>query len=347
MPANLELDPLFDMSLKARIRRVLRKILNSHYLLIAVMIHVLILIIFGGKVLFEAFQQVNLESDSIIAPHQGTSSPPPPSGSEVKTFDVKVAIPQNSKLTNKLAIDKLSPEFNVAAPEIQSSVSVSMEGIGSVGGSGSGNGTGSGFASINFFGISGNASKIIFLVDISTSMTNGIKIGHPYEEIINEVSKGLAGLNEQLEFNIIAFARKNFSYKPALVRATSSEKQNAIEWFKKLNPMFVLELRKAGKPDVLEGVMDAHLGTRADLALEQALQMKPATIMFISDGTPVVKGGPDVLIENVKKWQTQFGSKTVINTVFYKTSNSENSTECKDFMTKLAKGNSGKFRSIE
>jgi len=346
---NLELDPLFDQSFDARLKRFFKRILGSRYLLIALLIHVLILIIFGGKILFEAYQQVNLESDSIIAPHPGPPSQPPPSSSEIKTYDVKVTVPQNSSLMNKLATDKLSVDFNVATPEVQNSISVSMEGIGVGTGSGSGTGNGSGFANVSFFGISGKASKVIFVADISASMNKGEKVGRPYESVIKEVAKGMSNLTEANEFNIITFAKQAYPYKPKLVRATPQEKEQAIEWFKKLTPSVLRQLKETGKPDMIGDVTDAHLGSRADLALEEALKMKPAMIMFISDGIPTglkERGAPG-LIDDVTKWRMKYSSQTSINTVFYKTSNSEKGPECKDFMTKLANQNGGQFRPVE
>jgi len=351
MSEDIELDPLFDRSLNARLKRFSKRILESRYLLIALLIHALILIVFGGKVLFEAYQRVNLETDSIIAPSASTApSQPPPAASELKNFDVKVTIPQNSKMSTKLATDKLDASFNVSTPEVQNAVSVSMEGIGMAGGGvGGGAGQGTGFANVKFFGISaGKATRIIFVADISASMNNGAAVGHPYSEVIREVSKAIQALTPDSQFNIVAFAKKGYAYKPKLVHASPQEKEKAIEWFKSVDPTLLIALRKTGKPDMIGDVVDAHLGTKADDALEQAIQMRPAMIMFVSDGIPTVKAGPDGLLKDVQKWQREHGTRIIINAVYYTTkTNSADGSDAKGFMTKLATENGGVFKLIE
>jgi len=139
MQENFELDPLFDSSFQARVKRSVTKLIETRYLLIALLIHALVLIVFGGKVLFEAYQRVSLESPSIIAPVQAATTVPP-SVSQEKTIDVKVNMPDTSSLSSKLATDKLSASFNIATPDIQTSVSIAMEGINQGSGSNSGSG---------------------------------------------------------------------------------------------------------------------------------------------------------------------------------------------------------------
>jgi len=233
MHENLELDPLFDASINAKTKRFIKKVLGTRYLLVALLIHALILIVFGGKVLFEAYQRVNLESDALIAPHHGPVSVPLPNVPQEKQFEVKVVIPEGSSARTKLATDKLSTDFNVVTPEIQNTVSISMEGISSGSGSGTGNGSGSGFTNIKFFGISGEANSVIFLIDVSKTMANL----NDYSLVEKEFAKVVRGLGDKNRFNVITFASTAYPFKENVVGAEKEAKEEAISWLKKLNPV--------------------------------------------------------------------------------------------------------------
>src|SRR4051812_26479953 len=100
MSEDLNLDPMFDRSIQARTKRFVRSLLNSRYFLVAFLIEGLLLILFGGHVLFERYARVSMESDSIIAPTAvSTPVPPPSSAQPEKTFDVKVAMPKTTPLS--------------------------------------------------------------------------------------------------------------------------------------------------------------------------------------------------------------------------------------------------------
>jgi len=326
MSTDPELDPLFDVSLQAKGRRFFKSLLSSQFFLIALMIHLLILILFGSKILFEAYQQVNLESSTLIAPHSGPPSPPPAS-SEAKSYDVKVAIPQDSKLTNKLAINKLSNEFNVATPEIRSSVSGSFEGMGSMGGGG-GNGTGDGFAKVNFFGVQANINNIVFLLDTSLSM-NGKKA---YAKIEDELSKAIKGLNSQNKFNVFVFNSDTESVFPNMTSATEDAKKKAIDFFLERSP-----LRRGKNPPG---------GTRPDLCLQTALKWKPEMIMLLSDTAKTwsTKVEPLELLRLTREeWNNNKSTK--INTICFDPGGGVKPALA--WMQDLAKQNGGKCAEYE
>lgn len=342
MAEDLNLDPMFDRSFQARVKRFVRGLLNSRYFLVAFLIEGLILIIFGGHVLFERYQKVNLESDSLIAPTAVSTPVPPPSAAQPeKNFDVKVAMPKTTPI-NRLATDKLSAAFNVAAPDIQNTVSVSM---GAAAGSGSGSGgAGAGFANVSFFGISGRASTVAYVVDISGSMKGGSKFGRSFRDIEREVERGIRALTPSNEFSIIVFGGGARSYKPQLTAATLVEKDQSLKWLHGLNPENDETKYPKGS--------DPHAGTHAHKGLEMAFQHKAALINFVSDGSPNgVPGGGNAIqkiLDMVKGWQAEATPRATVNAVFFKTGSTDaENNKAKEFMENLAKQNGGVFKPIE
>lgn len=128
---NLDLDAALDMSPQARVKRFLARVINTRYLLIAILIHVVALILFGGKILFDAIVSKGLlesQTDVLVATPPGPPPPPPSAAaSPEKTFDVKVAAQPPNKMLNRIATDKLSETFNVPPPDIPMVVSETLQ----------------------------------------------------------------------------------------------------------------------------------------------------------------------------------------------------------------------------
>lgn len=88
MQNPLNLDPLFDTSLRARFKRVILRIINTRYLFIAFLIHMLALALLGSKVLVDTLREADLrDPEGLIvmkAPDPGPQEPvqvrEPPAG---------------------------------------------------------------------------------------------------------------------------------------------------------------------------------------------------------------------------------------------------------------------------
>ena len=116
--ADYDLDPIFDTSPRARMVRLARRVINSRYLFIALIIHVIALAIFGGKVVFEAINAKGLfesEGEIFVAGPPGGPPPPPPPASE-QTIDIKVQKP--TKIVTQISTPKVSTEFNLPPPQL-------------------------------------------------------------------------------------------------------------------------------------------------------------------------------------------------------------------------------------
>jgi hypothetical protein len=343
MAHDLELDPLFDRTMKARTRRFVRKLMDSRYMMIALFLHILILLIFGGKVIFEAVRKVEIEVGAVRAPSGGPPSPPPAAPMPEKQVDVKVPTPKTAKFSQLLATDKLSTDFQVALPEVSAIVSTAFEASG-IGGTGSAGGVpgGTGMAKINFFGIQTQASKMVFVVDISGSMLDGNKIGNSFRKVEMEVAKGVRALSEENEFNIIVFSQVAMPYKETMVKASMQEKERAISWLNRMSP----ERSNGDFTRTVNGVANFHKGTHVHLAMDEAFKFEPPLIIFISDGAPTGKK-PDDILDQVRGLQSGVRNRSSINAVFYKTSNNGDNNKAKDFMTRLCRENGGEFKAIE
>lgn len=145
MENEFNLDPLFDRSPRARAKRMIGRLLNTRFLLIAILLHALVLIIFGGNVLFEKYAKVNLESSNLIAPSAAPAYTPPPSGGREQKFDVSIKPVEMAKQETRLATEKLASSFNVQIPDVLTPhAAVPTDMAASLTGSGSGRGMGQG-----------------------------------------------------------------------------------------------------------------------------------------------------------------------------------------------------------
>lgn len=326
-------DPFDRESFWTRLRR-------SRYFFIAVFLHVILIFIFGHRILFEPHQQVILKSNALFAPPSPKKPEQPVNTptTEEKRVEVKAAPPKEE--TKKiLTTDKLSSSFNVAPPPINPTVSGLT---GSAGGSPGGTGDGMGITDVNY-GKDEKLISVVFCVDISRSMISGER---NFKVIEDELSKQLHRLSEATNvFNVITFAKVDRAYKKDSVVASPGETGSALLWFHKLSP----ESFKAEnwKKDQLDDVVDFHLGSHPHLALEKAFQERPNLIVLLSDGNPTDISRKDVE-DRIKKLQESSGRPVTINTVLFETaSEGEENHRARQFMELVAKDTGGTFSSVK
>ncbi len=120
MATNFDFDPLFDMSLQARLKRFAIRVINTRYFFYALLIHIVVLVIFGGKVVFEAIQakeDFNSEGEFLVVV-PSRPLPPPVVSPPGKAFEVKISVKPLERTMTLISIQKLSTEFHVPPPEI-------------------------------------------------------------------------------------------------------------------------------------------------------------------------------------------------------------------------------------
>lgn len=207
-------------------------------------------------------------------------------------------------------------------------------GFGPGGGGGGGLGEGGGGGSVNFFGLRSRIKAVVFVVDVSGSMVEAPKNAESWGRLEAEVEKAIKGLEPRTRFGLIAFSTGAESYRLDLIDAREDEKKRAITWLKKASPVTEYLNTKD------ERLREKHRGTRADLGLEKAFQMKPDTIFFVSDGAPTGTTRDEVEAK-VEKAQAAMPRRVVINAVAYLPDSGE------AFMRDLAKNSNGEYKEIQ
>ncbi len=326
------------------------KLAASKFLFISIVAHLL----FGMGATYFIVQRIQAKRKVTF------QSGPPSTNPSKRALEHKVSMAQKKKTGGappqakrivSAGIAKISLPDLPTIPTANNVVPGMMAGMGGAGfgtGMGFGSGMGSGMgggggggAGFSFFGFRGSAANVVFVIDISGSMVQGKKDRASYDRLEKEVLTALSALGATTKFNIIAFAGKPHEYASAMVGATIGEKEKAAAWLKSYSPCNVLPegVDKGNGKLWLSGPGHRHAGTGSQKALERAFEMKPGTIVFVSDGEPT-DAQPAGILSDVSEWQKTLGARATINAFAYKADSGD------DFMEKLAKQNGGEFKNI-
>lgn len=348
MNKNKERAWLSDFLHKPRYRQILYGVL-----LFSVIIHLIAGIGAAAWIVAKHFQPPKAEFESkrivkiepqiidpqlLVSEFEAASSRPMMDQRVASTQPTKIALPD----VPTVPIDDLV-EFDPTAM-VDSAVS---------GFSGSGGGLGGrGGGTISFFGIRAEGRGIIICIDISGSMIEGNKGPENYERVEEEAIKAIEKLTENVTFGVMTFAREGASWKRNLQRAVPGAKESAIRWLKERSPA------RKHREDHGSGYGDIHGGTRLDHALHVAFDLKPDTLIILSDGQPRFQLGkdnpplqelengqkvddPDKLLAWVKEQQSKLNPRIKIHTIAYKMGGSG-----AEFLDSLARQNGGRFKDV-
>lgn len=196
--------------------------------------------------------------------------------------------------------------------------------------------------SFEFFGkeFKTQGDRMLFVIDMSASMIDPRNRGiEGYKIVVAEVIKTLESM-QRGNFNIIAFAGAVEVYRGSFTSLSPSKIRDAERWLLSMDPApGRIEAEKRGeKPDWTKWKEGRNTGTRTDLAMEEAFDKRPSTIILLSDGVPskVSKEDNYALVEAL-----QTNPKTPIHTISYK------SPAAGEFLRILAEQNDGTFTMIE
>ncbi len=133
-------------------------------------------------------------------------------------------------------------------------------GVGSGGGAGTGSGTGNGSG---IFSTSKSANSFAYVVDASGSMR-----GSRMQRVLRELDRSVSGLDPRQRFFVVFFSDKPFpmmwpKFERRLVTATDHNRHRILEWAFTVQP---------------DG------GTAPAGALQQALDLQPDVVFFLTDG---------------------------------------------------------------
>jgi hypothetical protein len=195
---------------------------------------------------------------------------------------------------------------------------------------------------MSFFGMKKTSRSAVFVFDISGSMVVKPRSPKTYRALEEEIIHSISMLSSDSTFGLVAFSKGARAFKSSMVAATLGERNAAGQWLKSMSPIpgnqggNTFEKYKGGR----------HSGTRADLALEAAMKLRPEMIIFVSDGEPTDAKGKSSrsyereVLKKVAAMQKNQPRPVQINAVAYMTGAGIG------FMRELAKQNDGDFREV-
>jgi hypothetical protein len=321
-----------------------QKIKRNRYFAVAILIHIIILAIFGGRVWFESIPKNSLQSTVLIAPRpdEPKDKPIQEVESSEPSYNVKTPTPAVKPKTI-ISNNKLSNNFNVPAPDVSDVISGTSIGGGPGGGKGKSNGPGGdGFENINFGEAAQKAVRVIYCVDVSRSM---ISDGRAFKVVETELQNEMRRLNETNEFNIITFAKIGEVYKDKMTPSSAQETSTALQWFHKQSPDSFKD--RNWEKDKLYDEEDFHLGSHPHMALEKAFEQNPAMIVLLHDGNPTDISRQEVL-DKINELESKLTKKVAVHTVLFQTaSEGEENGRAKMFMNTVATNTGGIFKIVK
>ena len=202
-----------------------------------------------------------------------------------------------------------------------------------------------GMTSTAFFNIPIQGSRILFVMDISTSMdemmtassgrttAGGQSQRRKLEVAREELQKAIAGLTPDQSFNVICYAGQIKSWNDDLVRASQGNKRRLQRWVDSLNTL----------PSTnIYGALKAGLETKT-LVYGERYGSDMDEIFFLSDGEPT--SGEITNVDQIAQiiLDANKFAKIRINTVYLEASRGGRGNEGSRLMRKLAEGSGGKF----
>ncbi|NRA97873.1 MAG: HEAT repeat domain-containing protein [Planctomycetes bacterium] len=216
-----------------------------------------------------------------------------------------------------------------------------------------------------YHGIKTRSRRILFVIDISTSMADNLTIDHENREAVEEFRKRygdldqtkieiarnelidmVEGLKSFAKFNIITFNSKAHSWRKTMVKATGGNKSKAIKMLARLTPATVAPtggLRRAGTIqgrtntfEALNACFGVFTGDEVD---KKAFKTEADTVFFLSDGNPSTGRitQPQALTDYVATVNKR--ARLVIHTVSFGNAN-------KQLMAIIAQQSGGQFVMI-
>ena len=314
--------------------RFCHAIAAARFLTMSLLLHLVIVIVGGGMVLFKAYRAAPDfigSEEGILVSAETTPASPQPDPVVAPTIEPATPATANATSTPIDAIAFSGPaQFAIGHPALSprgtglESFKDKVAGAGAIVAGGT---------AMRMFGVQARASSIVFCVDVSGSMISGKKSVKTYEVVEREIAKVIQGLGEQTRFGLVVFSRDAKAYRRVLLRASGEEKQRVLNWLRRLSPEQVRD------PKATPEEREFHHGTRADHGLAAAFEMQPDVIFFVSDGEPSGSTPPQIL-DQVQAAQKNLPKPATIHAFAYLADGGQK------FMADLAKQNLGTYREI-
>lgn len=220
----------------------------------------------------------------------------------------------------------------------------SSAGVGSGYGSGAGGGgSGKGGSAMDFLGLPGTGQRVVFIFDVSASVTNALeKAGVPMTVIKDKIRDLLKSLSINTTFGIAQFSRQYAFFKTELVPASDPNRAEAQAW---LDTWFSTE--GALRPSTPNLVSD-RVGFTG--VLKEAFRLKPDLVYIVADGSFQRGGGRgeqipfDEINSTLKELQKSLPEPATINFIGVGM-HDNNRKEMRRIIS--AQGGIGRFKELE
>lgn len=200
-------------------------------------------------------------------------------------------------------------------------------------------------SSISFLGIQESASRLVIVVDVSTSVFNAANAAGTSMDIVKaETEKLIEKLNANTLFNLIIHRRTFLPMKDSLITATQANKEFAIDWVQSKFP-------STGEQSI-SGARSGPGDTRGILpVLDLTFDMEPDVIFLISDGGYFNQDNRPVTLSEVLDLigdrQPEMPEEVRIHSVHFPDPRSINDERIGSGMRSIANRNDGKYRTFD
>ena len=270
--------------------------LAAKSVVVAVLVHLLLLVGFGGYTIFKgsAPRMPFTSENGVPAEEMGSEAPPTevPEKLEEPPLD-SAEMPSDQpalEADTVIAVSGMvspSMSFTAAPPAMPTAPASGAEKLMAKPGT---RGVGKP-STVNFFGAKGEGTNVYFVVDVSDSMVETDKGGiDGYKNMKEKLGQMIQSLAPETNFNVVFYGDTVDLFRPESVPATPENQKAAREFL----PKYMASTTQRGnilrnfKPKI--ATLPSNGGTsRMDLGLVAAFEGRADTIFVLTDGKPVIQ----------------------------------------------------------
>ena len=270
--------------------------LAAKSVVVAVLVHLLLLVGFGGYTIFKgsAPRMPFTSENGVPAEEMGSEAPPtevPEKLEEPQLDSAEMPSDQPAlEADTVIAVSGMvspSMSFTAAPPPMPTAPASGAEKLMAKPGTRGGGKP----STVNFFGAKGEGTNVYFVVDVSDSMVETDKGGIDGYKILKEkLGQMIQSLAPETNFNVVFYGDTVDLFRPESVPATPENQKAAREFL----PKYMASTTQRGnilrnfKPKI--ATLPSNGGTsRMDLGLVAAFEGRADTIFVLTDGKPVIQ----------------------------------------------------------
>jgi hypothetical protein len=272
--------------------------LAAKSIVVAVLVHLLLIVGFGGYTIFKgsAPRMPFTSENGVPAEEMGSEAPPtevPEKLEEPQLDSAEMPSDQPAlEADTVIAVSGMvSPpmSFTAAPPPMPTAPASGAEKLMAKPGTRGGGKP----STVNFFGAKGEGTNVYFVVDVSDSMVETDKGGiDGYKNLKEKLAQMIASLAPETHFNVVFYGDTVDLFSPESVPATPENQKAARDFL----PKYMASTTQRGnilrnfKPKI--ATLPSNGGTsRMDLGLVAAFEGRADTIFVLTDGKPVIHRG--------------------------------------------------------